>query len=101
MYSETGEEMNMDNILPLPRGQLGEGWDPNSLPNGVHVFQSAYPLKDPSGNVLMYNGALIQMYATIDGSVLIQIAFSIDSGRNPVYRLKWYNNWSNWVSFKN
>lgn len=100
LYSETGEEMDLNSILPLPRGQLGEGWNPNSIADGVHVFRTAYPLKDSSGNVLVYNGALIQMPASIDGSVLIQIALSVDSGRNPIYRLKWYSNWSDWVSFK-
>ena len=100
LYSETGEEMNLNEILPLPRGQLGEGWNPDSISDGVHVFQSAHPLKGPSGNLIMYNGALIQMPASVDGSVIIQIALSIDSGRNPVYRLKWYSNWSDWVSFK-
>ena len=100
LYSETGEEMDMNSILPLPRGQLGEGWNPDSIADGVHVFRTSYPLKDSSGNVLMYNGALIQMPASIDGSVLVQIALSVDNGRNPIYRLKWYSSWSSWVSFK-
>lgn len=100
LFSETGEEMNMNSILPLPRGQLSEGWNPDSVKNGAHVFRTAYPLKDPSGNLLMYNGVLLQMPAVIDGSVLIQIAFSVDDGRNPIYRLKWYSNWSDWNSFK-
>ena len=90
----------MDNILPIPRGQLGEGWNPDSIPNGVHVFRTEYPLKNASGTLLMNNGTLIQMPATADRSVLVQIALSVDNGSNPLYRLKWYSNWSDWVSFK-
>lgn len=95
---EAGEELNLNSILPLPRGPLGEGWNPNDIANGVHEV-SAYPLKDPLGNVLMETGVLIQLAATADGFVKIQMAFPTDSF-TPVYRIKFYTNWSDWLSFK-
>lgn len=98
MFNEAGEEMNLDNLLPLPRGMLGEGWNPNDIANGVHEV-STYPLKDPMGNVLMENGALVQLAVDVDGYVKLQMAFPTDSF-TPVYRLKWYTNWSDWLSFK-
>ena len=97
---EGGKELNLGSILPLPRGELSAGWNPNSLSNGIHVVEdSAYPLKDTTGNVLMENGVLIQMAATTDGSVRIQMAFPTDSN-TPVYRLYFYTNWTDWNSFK-
>lgn len=97
---EAGKELNLGSILPLPRGELSAGWNPNSLSNGIHVVEdSAYPLKDPMGNVLMENGVLIQMAATPNGSVRIQVAFPTDSN-TPVYRLYFYTNWTDWNSFK-
>ena len=95
---EAGEELNLNSILPLPRGPLGEGWNPNDIANGVHEV-STYPLKDPMGNVLMDTGVLIQLAATADGFVKIQMAFPTDSF-TPVYRIKFYTNWSDWLSFK-
>lgn len=98
LFNEAGEELDLGSILPLPRGPLGEGWNPNDIANGVYEV-STYPLKDAMGNVLMENGALIQLAATTDGFVKIQMAFPTDSF-TPVYRLKWYTNWSDWLSFK-
>lgn len=98
LFNETGEEIKADKILPLPRGPLGDGWNPNDIANGVHEV-STYPLKDPMGNVLMETGVLIQLAATTDGFVLIQMAFPTDSF-TPVYRIKFYTNWSDWLSFK-
>ena len=98
LFNEVGEELNLDSILPIPRGQLGEGWNPNDIANGVYEV-SAYPLKDSMGNVLMETGALIQLAVTTDGFVKLQMAFPTDTF-TPVYRLKWYTNWSDWLSFK-
>lgn len=98
MFNEAGEELSLGSILPLPRGPLGEGWNPNNIANGVHEV-STYPLKDTMGKVLMENGALVQLPVTADGFVLLQIAFPTDTF-TPVYRLKWYTNWSDWLSFK-
>ena len=95
---EGKDELNLNSILPLPRGPLGEGWDPNDIANGVHEV-STYPLKDPMDNVLMENGALIQLQVDTDGFVKLQMAFPTDTF-TPVYRLKWYTNWSDWLSFK-
>ena len=98
LFNEAGEELDLGKILPLPRGPLGEGWNPNNIANGVHEV-STYPLKDAMGNVLMENGALVQLAVDADGFVLLQMAFPTDSF-TPVYRLKWYTNWSDWLSFK-
>ena len=98
LFNEAGEELNLNLILPLPRGHLGEGWNPNDIANGVHEV-STYPLKDPMGNVLMETGVLIQLAATTDGFVKIQMAFPTDSF-TPVYRIKFYTNWSDWLTFK-
>ena len=98
LFNEAGEELNLGSILPLPRGPLGEGWNPNDIANGVHEV-STYPLKDAMGNMLMENGALIQLAVDTDGFVKLQMAFPTDTF-TPVYRLKWYTNWSDWLSFK-
>lgn len=98
VFNEAGEELDMNSILPLPCGQLDEGWNPNGIANGAYEV-STYPLKDPMGNVLMENGALIQIPITVDGFVLLQVAFPTDT-HTPVYRLKWYTNWTGWNSFK-
>lgn len=100
LFNEEGEEISADEVLPLPRGEVTEGWNPNAIPNGIHVVEnSEYPLKDSMGNVLMYNGVLIQLAATVDGSVLLQMALPTDSN-SPVYRIRWYDNWTGWNSFK-
>lgn len=100
LFNEDGEEISADDTLPLPRGELAEGWSPNAITNGVHVVEnSAYPLKDPMGNTLMENGILIQMAATVDGLVLIQMAFPTDTN-TPAYRIRWYGTWTDWNTFK-
>lgn len=98
LFNEAGEELDMNSILPLPRGQLGEGWNPNGISNGAYEV-STYPLKDLMGNVIMENGVLIQLPVTADGFVLLQVAFPTDT-HAPVYRIKWYTNWTDWNSFK-
>lgn len=97
LFNEWGEEIPADEILPFPRGTLGEGWNPDNISNGVYEV-NIYPLKDHLGNVLMENGVLIQLAATINGSVLLQLAFPTDS-HAPVYRLRWNTNWSDWTTF--
>ena len=100
LFTEDGEEISADDTLPLPRSELADGWSPNAIANGVHVVEnSAYPLKDAMGNTLMENGVLIQMAATVDGSVIIQIALPTDS-YTPVYRIRWYGLWTDWNTFK-
>ena len=98
LFNKEGEEIPADDILPLPRGHLEEGWNPNNIENGVHEV-STYPLKDSMGNVLMDNGVLIQMVATVDGAMKIQMAFPTDTN-TPVYRIKWDNLWTDWNTFK-
>lgn len=98
LFNQAGEEIFADVMLPLPRGQLGEGWNPNDIANGVHEV-STYPLKDAMGNVLMENGVLIQMAATVNGAMKIQMAFPTDTN-TPVYRIKWENLWTDWNTFK-
>ena len=98
LVDEAGEELNLSSILPLPRGHLDEGWNPNDIENGVYEV-STYPLKDPMGNVLMENGVIIQLAATVNGAMNIQMAFPTDTN-TPVYRIKWENLWTDWNSFK-
>lgn len=98
VFNEAGEELNLNSILPLPRGPLEDDWNPNDIANGVYEV-STYPLKDPMGNVLMETGILIQLSATTDGFVLLQMAFPTDTF-TPVYRIKFYTNWSDWLTFK-
>lgn len=98
LFNQAGEEISADNILPLPRGHLEEGWNPNDIENGVHEV-STYPLKDSMGNVLMENGILIQLVATVNGAMKIQMAFPTDTN-TPVYRIKWENLWTDWNTFK-
>lgn len=98
LFNKEGEEISADETLPLPRGELTDGWNPNSIANGVHVVENSdYPLKDAMGNTLMENGVLIQMAATVDESVLIQMALPTDTN-TPVYRIRWYGLWTDWNS---
>ena len=98
LFTEDGTEISAEKMLPLPRGHLGSGWNPNDIDNGVHEVRS-YPLKDSMGNVLMENGVLIQLAATADGAMKIQMAFPTDT-HTPVYRIKWDNLWTDWNTFK-
>lgn len=98
LFNQEGEEISVDEAFPLPRGPLDAGWNPNDIANGVHEV-STYPLKDAMGNVLMDNGVLIQMVATVDGAMKIQMAFPTDTN-TPVYRIKWDNLWTDWNTFK-
>ena len=100
MFDSKGDEIPLDTTLPYPRGQVTEGWSPDNLENGTYVVTNSKPLKDSGGNVIMYNGVLIQMNGTVDGSVRIQLALTSDETRNPFYRAYWYGNWGNWRSMK-
>ena len=98
LFNEVGEELNLNSILPLPRGEIVDSWNPNNISNGVH-YVSTYPLKDEVGNVLMETGVLIQMLATVNGSMKIQMAFPTDS-YTPVYRIMQEGSWTPWNTFK-
>jgi hypothetical protein len=98
LFDEEGNEISADEMLPLPRGPLADGWNPNNIANGVYEV-STYPLKDSMGNTLMENGVLIQMAVTVDGAMKIQMAFPTDT-HTPVYRIKWDNLWTDWNTFK-
>jgi hypothetical protein len=99
MFDAKGDEIPLDSTLPLPRGQVNEGWNPNNLENGAYVVTNSKPLKS-GDTVIMYNGVLIQMNGTVDGTVKIQLALTSDENKNPFYRAYWYGNWGNWRSFK-
>ena len=98
LFTAVGEEMKLDSILPLPRGEIVDNWNPNSISNGVYYI-STYPLKDEIGSVLMETGVLIQMSATVNGSMKIQMAFPTDSF-TPVYRIMQEGSWTPWNTFK-
>ena len=97
LFNAEGDELSANEIFPLPRGELGEGWNPNYIANGVHVV-NAYPLKDAMGNTIMENGILIQMYATVRGSMKIQVAFPSDNN-SPAYRIFQEDNWTPWYAW--
>jgi hypothetical protein len=99
LFDAKGDEIPLDSTMPLPRAQVSADYDPNNLANGVHVIANNYALKQ-GDSVIMYNGVLIQMNGDIGGNVKIQLALPVDENRNPMYRLCWYSNWSNWRSMK-
>lgn len=99
LFDAKGDEIPLDSTLPLPRGQVNADWNPNNLENGTYVVTSSKPLKS-GDTVIMYNGVLIQMNGTVDGSVKMQVALTSDENKNPFYRAYWYGNWGNWRSFK-
>jgi hypothetical protein len=99
MFDQTGTEIPLDTTMPLPRGQIAEGWNPDALEGGVYVVAKNLALKS-GDTVIMYNGVLIQMMGDAGGNVKIQLALPIDEGRNPMYRLCWYSNWSAWRALK-
>lgn len=99
LFDATGTEISLNSTMPIPRGQIAEGWNPNNLECGVYVVAKNIGLKS-GDSVIMYNGVLIQMVGDAGGNVKVQLAFPIDEGRNPMYRLCWYSNWSAWRSLK-
>ena len=100
LFDSKGDEIPLDSTMPLPRGQVAEGYDPNNLANGIYVVAKNYALKTSEGTVIMYNGVLIQMPGDVGSNVKIQLAFPIDDGRSPMQRLYWYDTWSSWKSMK-
>lgn len=100
LFNKEDEEISANDILLFPHGPLDSEWNPDELENGVYTVEYyEYPLVDFAGNILMEVGVLVQISATADGFVQLQMAFPIDSNP-PVYRLKWYDNWSDWTTFK-
>lgn len=99
LFDAKGDEIPLDTTLPLPRDQIKGTWDPNNLECGVHVVANNNALKT-GDTVIMYNGVLIQMKGDVGGNVKLQLALPADANRNPMYRLCWYSNWSDWRSLK-
>ena len=99
LLDKKGDEIPLGSTMPLPRAQLASGYDPNSLEMGIHVVANNIALKT-GDTVIMYNGVIIQMAGDVGGNVKIQLALPIDTNRNPMYRLCWYSNWSDWRSLK-
>lgn len=99
LFDGTGNEISLNSTMPIPRGQIAEGWNPNNLECGVYVVAKNISLKS-GDTVIMYNGVLIQFAGDAGGNVKIQLALPIDENRNPMYRLCWYSNWSTWRSLK-
>jgi hypothetical protein len=99
LFDSKGDEIPLDSTLPIPRDQIKGTWDPNSLECGVHVVANNNALKQ-GDTVIMYNGVLIQMNGDVGGNVKIQLAYPVDENRNPMYRLCWYSNWSDWRAMK-
>lgn len=99
LFDSKGNEIPLGSTLPLPRAQVGADYDPDNLESGAYVVANNYALKT-GDTVIMYNGVLIQMEGQLGGNVKIQLAFPVDDGRNPMYRICWYSNWTNWRSMK-
>jgi hypothetical protein len=100
LFDAKGDEIPLDTTMPIPRDQVKGEWNPDNLECGIHVVANNNALKTSDGTVIMYNGVLIQMPGSVDGSVKLQLALPVDENRNPMYRLCWYSNWSNWRSMK-
>lgn len=99
LFDDTGSEIPLDSTMPIPRGQIAEGWNPDNLDGGIYVVAKSIGLK--AGNtVIMYNGVLVQMMGDAGGNVKIQLALPVDEGRYPMYRICWYSTWSDWRSMK-
>ena len=99
LFDSKGDEIPLGSAMPLPRGQVAEGWNPDNLESGIYVVAKNIGLKSGT-TVIMYNGVLVQMPGDVGSNVKIQLALPIDEGRNPMYRLCWYSNWSTWRSMK-
>lgn len=99
LFDSKGDEIPLDSTLPIPRDQIKGTYDPNNLECGVHIIANNNALKTGE-TVIMYNGVLIQMKGDVNGNVKLQLALPVDTNRNPMYRLCWYSNWSDWRSLK-
>lgn len=94
-----GDEIPLNTTLPIPRDQVQSGFDADNLQSGVYVVTDKVGLKSGS-TTIMANGVLIQMGGTVGDGVKIQLTLPVDSNRVPMFRVKWYNNWSSWRSMK-
>ena len=99
LFDSKGDEVPLDTTMPLPRDQIKGTWNADTLECGVHVVANNNALKQ-GDTVIMYNGVLLQMKGDVSGNVLLQLALPVDANRNPMYRLCWYSNWSDWRSLK-
>ena len=96
---DKGTEIPLGSTMPIPRDQVASDWNPDNLESGVYVVAKSIGLKS-GDTVIMYNGVLIQMPGDVGSNVKIQLALPIDENRNPMYRVNWYSNWSDWRSMK-
>lgn len=99
VFDTEGNEIPLDTTMPIPCDQIKGTWNPDKLGCGVHVVANNNALK-AGDTVIMYNGVLIQMNGDVAGNVKLQLALPVDTNRNPMYRLCWYSNWSDWRSLK-
>ena len=99
LLDSKGDEIPLDTTMPLPRDQIKGTWSADNLECGVHVVANNNALKQGE-TVIMYNGVLLQMKGDVSGNVKLQLALPVDSNRNPMYRICWYSNWSDWRSMK-
>lgn len=95
LLDSKGDLIPLESTLPIPSGQVSSGYDPDNLSCGIHVIANNIALKSGE-SVIMYNGVLIQMNGDTDGNVRLQLALPVDENRNPMYRICWYSNWTNW-----
>lgn len=95
LFDAKGDEIPLDSTMPLPRGQLAAGYNPDALENGVHIVANSIALKS-GDTIIMYNGVLIQMAGDTGSNVKIQLALPVDNGRYPRFRVCWYSTWSDW-----
>lgn len=99
MLDSKGVEIPLGTTMPIPRDQIAEGWSPDNVESGVYVVAKNIGIQS-NGNTIMSNGVLIQMSGTVGGNVKVQLALPVDANRNPMYRICWYNNWSDWRAMK-
>ena len=95
---DSGNEIPLESTTPLPRDLLPSGYDIDNLSSGIYsVAQSVYGIiKDKYGNDILYNGILMQLQATIDNSVRLQLVFPNETNMSPKFRIKWYGAWCDW-----
>ena len=96
---KSGVEIPIDSSMPIPKGEISEGWSPDNLDAGVYVIGHDIGLTS-GGTVLMKNGVLIQMNGIADGAVKAQIALPRDENASPKYRLCWFSAWGGWRDMK-
>lgn len=96
---KSGVEIPIDSSMPIPKGEISEGWSPDNLDAGVYVIGHDIGLTS-GGAVLMNNGVLIQMNGIADGAVKAQIALPRDENASPKYRLCWFSAWDGWRDMK-